>query len=1032
MRRFVDDVDDDCLHFLAAVFVVITNAGVVVVALAAVAVATAAKCDDSNSNINISDDVSAASDDDDGGNDERRRLLLLLTVAVAASLIAALLRLCDPIIVGLTASLGILCHAPSTCLLKSAAARVVGVLRRLLVCKPPSFVADLSRSDDVIFLLNGQTDGRTPFLNHDDERRRWRAQQRMPSEREGRRPETADEQPAIATDSHNTYSNNTRQRTCSCVSAVLARPLSGAFIERLRRFLSCRITNRRMRRRRQSRQRSRRVYIGGIDPSVSDLTVQEVLERFRNDVEKRGMRLRNVQDRTKYCHVDVVVDDGDGDKDDDDSNSSSDSDNDGIGNDDNADDNFDDGGDDEDSASSPSSSLSPLLGTTLDEVIRKGYHNVTWKGCRLRCEPARPHFLDRLRREREERQSREQRQQEEQQQPQQPENAPSASSSRLASESNLLPRHLKIRSRFGQTAYKVDTKPRTVRDWPSFAEILGKERKKRRLLQLRQLQQSQASSKSRNIKSTVDDNKNSENDAPPEYWDRSVRLCFRRREDYSDNGGGAGADDEDEDSNGERALSPNGGRVDSIDFSTHQRTTGPSFLADDDIDGDPTTTSDSSSESDDSQSDDDDDDDTVPMSNPSSGEAAAKGEATAGDAGGGGTYVWSDSDDDESSSEADDAGEESFRTTGFKSVPDTSEFDPGVAVWDNQSVGDDRRGVVEERSGAADSEEVEGDLKADVETNLAVLQQIFPDWTPAAKASEDTSGDGRDNGISGDVDNTNRGQSKISGWGASGQMLRFDPTKPSMADQYVVKEEEEEEEARDADGRRGETGNASRDASSSSGSDGDSSEASATTASNDTGERDQAGHLYRQDKLEAVFKEAREEPTQGAKSAEGGQFAFSFGLPGNKEHETQIPSQKDPPPSSAEFSFSFNLSDGPDKRANESVEAPSREEERQQLGGTEDSSQLPGNVEQRKPRRRRRFGPDFMTNEELDARVEAFYRLNDGERIATDLEGWRRDPAVKERWLAERAALTQDWKRKRKHAVAVAANIKKKQRNQYY
>jgi hypothetical protein len=47
-----------------------------------------------------------------------------------------------------------------------------------------------------------------------------------------------------------------------------------------------------------------------------------------------------------------------------------------------------------------------------------------------------------------------------------------------------------------------------------------------------------------------------------------------------------------------------------------------------------------------------------------------------------------------------------------------------------------------------------------------------------------------------------------------------------------------------------------------------------------------------------------------------------------------------------------------------------------------------------------------------------YYKINDGERIIRDVDGWRNDPTVKDKWLKERLALTQDWKRKRKFALA--------------
>ena len=54
-------------------------------------------------------------------------------------------------------------------------------------------------------------------------------------------------------------------------------------------------------------------------------------------------------------------------------------------------------GDDAAPSATDAAKASPL------QVLSKAYNNVKWKGCTLRVEEARPHFLDRLRLEREER-----------------------------------------------------------------------------------------------------------------------------------------------------------------------------------------------------------------------------------------------------------------------------------------------------------------------------------------------------------------------------------------------------------------------------------------------------------------------------------------------------------------------------------------------------------------------------------------------------------------------------------------------------
>jgi hypothetical protein len=68
---------------------------------------------------------------------------------------------------------------------------------------------------------------------------------------------------------------------------------------------------------------------------------------------------------------------------------------------------------------------------------------------------------------------------------------------------------------------------------------------------------------------------------------------------------------------------------------------------------------------------------------------------------------------------------------------------------------------------------------------------------------------------------------------------------------------------------------------------------------------------------------------------------------------------------------------------------------------------------------------EFPNESMLNEMVRNFYKMNDGERIMNDVDEWRNDPSVKDKWLKERLALTQDWKRKKKFALS-----KQQKRNQ--
>ncbi|GKY95406.1 hypothetical protein MPSEU_000502100 [Mayamaea pseudoterrestris] len=91
----------------------------------------------------------------------------------------------------------------------------------------------------------------------------------------------------------------------------------------------------------------------------------------------------------------------------------------------------------------------------LDSII-KLYHNVKWKGCKLRVEKAKPHLLERLEAERRERQNKAMRR------------------TLDATPTASLPRFLKIKQRHGQECWKVDTRPIEVSDWKRFEKLRAK------------------------------------------------------------------------------------------------------------------------------------------------------------------------------------------------------------------------------------------------------------------------------------------------------------------------------------------------------------------------------------------------------------------------------------------------------------------------------------------------------------------------------------------------------------------------------
>jgi hypothetical protein len=179
-----------------------------------------------------------------------------------------------------------------------------------------------------------------------------------------------------------------------------------------------------------------RIYIGGLDPKR--LTVKDVLDRLESTLGDQ-IEIRDVDQGSCFCHVNAqqkeslqtIAVKGDG----------------------------------------PESTSKVPTAPALHAIV-KLYNNVTWKGCKIKVEAARPHILERLEQERTERQetidavARHAQQQKEKLLTARP-------------EPSILPRHLKIYKAFGQESLAVDTKPVRVTEWPVFTKMRRKLQKHR-------------------------------------------------------------------------------------------------------------------------------------------------------------------------------------------------------------------------------------------------------------------------------------------------------------------------------------------------------------------------------------------------------------------------------------------------------------------------------------------------------------------------------------------------------------------------
>ena len=709
-----------------------------------------------------------------------------------------------------------------------------------------------------------------------------------------------------------------------------------------------------------------RIYIGGMDP-LRGLTSQDVLHRLETRLKERpeGSNLLQMNDlHVGDCYFQFTICTTKGDDD-----------------------------DHED----------PLA------VIKSWFHNVTWKGCKLRVDEARPHFLQRLQDEIQLRnQSRHQ--------PAESVGEEKAQTTTLlddqngnnnnnetvisstsgdadAAASSVLPRHWRIRRGFGETAHHVDTQPCRVTDWAMFSRT----RERCRVQQKKMTQSLETDPKKLS------------------YYNRSIHFIFPD----SDNGDGVVGRQLNREASGASSDHDSSDQNSSATEENGKLKNGSKYIWSDDDDGD---SSDSSSADDSSHADtaaqqipltmvldaaeslseESDTDEGLQNDSPHvpdrsfeetleepSCDLHEKSELLETNAGR--EYVWSDGD--ESFSEENAGSSERRKIATLRELKPTddglNEFAPGVVDFDDASLNERARSADEPTTCSSD----DVDLQQDVEKNLRVLSRLFPELSkevPIQIKSNDAEKSEKD------VNNPRL----LSGWGAMGQMLRFDPTNPQSANLLMLDADSKDASAKSEN-------QTSESDSSSTGVEG----AEETKLMKDSTQDNNSDHakklnIYEQTKLEQVFKEVRESTipvTQSGSDAVASGFSFGFDLGDAKPIETT----KAPEP----FSFSF-----PHAEINAST---TNDEKYQQDNISDDAQEWDPVVAHLKPQRRQPRAFEFPSEEELDERVRHFYcDFNEGARMMNDLEGWRNDPSVKERWMKERFALTQDWKRKRKYAMS--------------
>jgi hypothetical protein len=671
------------------------------------------------------------------------------------------------------------------------------------------------------------------------------------------------------------------------------------------------------------------------------------------------------------------------------------------------------------------------------EKITKQYNNVTWKRCKLVVRAARPHFLERLALERLQRRN----DQESQQLPIQ-----------KVVEKQKIPRHLRIRKKYGEEAYHVDTKPRRANDWAGFCRALEQMHRRRQAYRKKLTQTKQHDE-------IVPAKKKA-------FLNRSVHLQWKETWD-GNNAVPSFVGAEEESVVEEESTTESSGMLDDnaesdIDEKSSFESSPPvnrkSYVWSEDESDETSSSEDHSAHSIKDRDARDDIDDLIGGTSDES--ISSESEAQAED-----SLLMPEDENvntncaqDEWSNEVDkrevaiSAQSPSTTLRPNQTKADTEEFSPALDFQDSDGDEDDIDGgdgdsALNERMGFPSDA---ADLFDDVKSNLGILSTLFPEMantTPRLSTSR------RNTDEVADEEQSGRKLKAIQpGWemGATssggipsisaglGLMQRFDPTKES-AKKYVIEplvppivqgytsndQEMDEDHPSDKDNEDLEEKSASRESPSVASKSGD------VDAESEVEKRDDARTaIYEQAKLEDIFRQVRaSEGSQSFKLSSmfdipGGEqtavtgensksFAFGFDVgkkstPGEQAMLTQ----------SGPFAFSFDLGKKSPVTGQESEGGtnlpktlPNKDSMADYANRTNDTGDE--KIEQTSTgiRRRGLLFPEDVLNTYADA----FFSMNEGSRILRDPQGFLHDEGVKSQWTKERHALTLDWKRKRKY-----------------
>ena len=670
------------------------------------------------------------------------------------------------------------------------------------------------------------------------------------------------------------------------------------------------------------------------------------------------------------------------------------------------------------------------------DIVSQQYNNVKWKGCTLRVEKAKLHFLQRLEVEREEAEQARLKKIE-MELALADETTVTIANKDVPRDAKKTKRHLRIRKRFGEEAYMVDTKPVRTDNQRDLHFSLKKQREKRKkhldlLIQSRRKRKNQGEeiekireteanfslqSKvylNRAIHIKFGDNGSEHGVGAVKssiiYSDKDETQHFASENGIHNAGSSSGGEDSDSSvpSSSDEETEDDNGQKKNYDWSRDSDDESLSNVGDE-RNGDTIATSEELKSVERSLP-------VVEPKAPQKKEAINETEKRESDDDSEG-YCWSEESDDDSSLGDIDDQETKYFDYGERKHNDLDEFvasfnDNTVTTW---KYGEDDFACEDD----ADFQDEFLSLEDDVKSNLGMVGKLFPELLNTTPESFNEDGQMVKH-------------EAPAGWDASGMMQRYDPFAAS-ATNYEVKTEDPGEEELVEDGEH--EGSESEDGASSSSSsvvsdeelDDDSDGNSQVSSANKDGSEnvdmdddhnddkpqdlkeenntiaDQKEQVYEQKKLENIFQQERT-----GKGTTGFQMSSMFDQAAISKHDQS---------SSGGFSFSFQPSPQLENKEESSDVLENKDKHDDRDGRAQKTSQPKSDQPQPdvinlKKRRGLTFG-----KEELNIYSTQFFNANEGiDAILASMENPKVAEADQVKWDDERKVLTLDWKRKQKQA----------------